>query len=113
MQKIKLGVHIAQAALIVVSWILEILVFRSSAKIDGRPGWFFGLVGRLLNLPLNGYGTVLTETSRVVLSYDTRSHLPHNDTKIPKNSKIRKSIRTCFGRWFVLFVVVDGFRFSG
>ena len=44
LQKIKLGVHIAQAVLIVISWILEIMVFTSSAKIDGRPGWFFGLV---------------------------------------------------------------------
>ncbi|KAG9235407.1 hypothetical protein BJ875DRAFT_272380 [Amylocarpus encephaloides] len=43
LQKIKLGVHIAQAVLIVVTWILEIVVFRSSAKIDGRLGWVFGL----------------------------------------------------------------------
>ncbi|KAF4630455.1 hypothetical protein G7Y89_g7686 [Cudoniella acicularis] len=43
LQKIKLGVHLAQAALIAVSWIIEITVFRSSAKIDGRPGWYFGL----------------------------------------------------------------------
>lgn len=44
LQKIKLGVHIAQAVVIFIAWILEITVFRSSAKLDGRPGWYFGLV---------------------------------------------------------------------
>ncbi|TAQ83390.1 hypothetical protein B7494_g8285 [Chlorociboria aeruginascens] len=39
----KLAVHIAQAVLILVAWILEIVVFRSSATIDGRTGWYFGL----------------------------------------------------------------------
>jgi hypothetical protein len=43
-QHIKLGVHIAQMVFIFVAWVIEIAVFRSSAKIDGRPGWFFGLV---------------------------------------------------------------------
>ena len=43
-QKIKLVVHIVQLVLIFVSWVLEIVVFRSSANIDGRPGWYFGLV---------------------------------------------------------------------
>lgn len=43
-QHIKLGVHIAQLVFIFVAWVIEIAVFRSSAKIDGRPGWFFGLV---------------------------------------------------------------------
>jgi len=43
LQKIKLGVHISQAALIFISWILEIIVFNKSASIDGRPGWYFGL----------------------------------------------------------------------
>lgn len=41
---IKLGLHVAQFALIFVGWIIEITVFTSSAKIDGRPGWFFALV---------------------------------------------------------------------
>lgn len=44
LQKIKLGTHIGQAVLILVAWILEITVFRSSATIDGRIGWYFGLV---------------------------------------------------------------------
>jgi len=43
LQKFKLGVHIAQGFLIFVSWAVEIAVFRSSASIDGRPGWYFGL----------------------------------------------------------------------
>jgi len=42
-QKIKLAVHIAQAAFMFVSWVLEIVVFRTAASIDGRPGWYFGL----------------------------------------------------------------------
>jgi hypothetical protein len=44
LQKIKLGVHITQAAFIVISWVTEIVVFRDAASIDGRPGWYFGLV---------------------------------------------------------------------
>ncbi len=44
LQKIKLGVHIAQAALIVISWVVEIVVFNKASSIDGRPGWYFGLV---------------------------------------------------------------------
>ncbi|KAH8679627.1 hypothetical protein BGZ60DRAFT_427950 [Tricladium varicosporioides] len=43
LQKIKLGVHISQAVAIFIAWVLEITVFRSSAKLDGRPGWFFGM----------------------------------------------------------------------
>ncbi len=50
LQKIKLGVHITQAAFIVVSWVIEIVVFHDSATIDGRPGWYFGVV-RPPNLP--------------------------------------------------------------
>ncbi len=44
---IKLGVHIAQAVFIAIAWCLEIAVFRSSADIDGRAGWYFGLVRSL------------------------------------------------------------------
>lgn len=53
-QKIKLFVHIAQAAVMAIAWILEIVTFRSAASIDGRPGWYFGLVRSLTppNLPL-------------------------------------------------------------
>ncbi|CAG8962211.1 hypothetical protein HYFRA_00005264 [Hymenoscyphus fraxineus] len=43
LQKIKLGTHVGQAALMLVAWILEITVFRSTATIDGRIGWYFGL----------------------------------------------------------------------
>jgi len=42
-QKIKLGVHITQVAFIVVSWVIEIVVFNKASSIDGRPGWYFGL----------------------------------------------------------------------
>jgi hypothetical protein len=44
LQKGKLAVHIVQAVFIVVSWILDIVVFRSDADIDGRLGWHFGVV---------------------------------------------------------------------
>ncbi|TVY92219.1 hypothetical protein LAWI1_G003054 [Lachnellula willkommii] len=39
----KLGLHIAQAVFIFVAWVLDITVFRSSADIDGRVGWNFGV----------------------------------------------------------------------
>jgi hypothetical protein len=47
-QHIKLGVHIAQAVVMFISWILCIAVFRSTAIVDGRLGWFFGMVRILL-----------------------------------------------------------------
>jgi len=43
LQTIKLGVHIAQAVLIFITWALEIDVFHNASSIDGRPGWYFGL----------------------------------------------------------------------
>lgn len=43
-QHIKLALHIAQLVIIFVAWVIEIAVFRSSADIDGRAGWYFGLV---------------------------------------------------------------------
>jgi hypothetical protein len=43
-QHIKLALHIAQLVIIFVAWAIEIAVFRSSAHIDGRAGWYFGLV---------------------------------------------------------------------
>lgn len=45
LQTIKLGVHIAQAVLVFITWALEIAVFHNASSIDGRPGWYFGLVG--------------------------------------------------------------------
>jgi hypothetical protein len=43
LQKLKLGVHIAQASLGLVVWCLEIATFHNAKSIDGRPGWYFGL----------------------------------------------------------------------
>lgn len=44
-QKIKLAVHIVQGLFIFVSWAIEIAVFKAKdSVIDGRPGWYFGLV---------------------------------------------------------------------
>jgi len=44
LQKIKLGVHITQAVFIVLSWVIEIVVFHKASSTDGRSGWYFGLV---------------------------------------------------------------------
>lgn len=43
LQKMKVGVHIAQAVLIFITWIMDIVVFRK-ASINGGVGWHFGLV---------------------------------------------------------------------
>jgi hypothetical protein len=51
-QHIKLGLHVAQSVFIFVSWCITIAVFRSSASIDGRAGWYFGLVRPLHPHPL-------------------------------------------------------------
>lgn len=59
LQKIKLGVHIAQAVLIFVSWVMDIVVFRR-ASIDGRVGWHFGLVSSHKAVEI---GYVLTSSS--------------------------------------------------
>ncbi len=48
LQKIKLGVHIAQGALVLIAWCLEIAVFHDAKSIDGRAGWYFGLVSAAL-----------------------------------------------------------------
>jgi len=43
-QNIKLGIHIAQAVLIFVSWAITIAVFKAKDSIiDGRAGWYFAL----------------------------------------------------------------------
>ncbi|KAH8821825.1 hypothetical protein F5884DRAFT_103311 [Xylogone sp. PMI_703] len=55
-QTIKLGFHIAQSVSIFVSWCLTIAVMRSSADIDGRIGWFFGLC--FLSIPAIIYLTM-------------------------------------------------------
>ncbi|KAM3067325.1 hypothetical protein ACMFMG_005316 [Clarireedia jacksonii] len=56
LQKYKLVVHIFQAALMVTTWVLDIVVMRSSAVIDGRLGWNFGLT--FLTLPAIIYLTM-------------------------------------------------------
>ncbi|KAF7927488.1 uncharacterized protein EAE98_005870 [Botrytis deweyae] len=42
LQKYKLAVHIVQLAMAVVIWVLDIIVMRSTATVDGRLGWNFG-----------------------------------------------------------------------
>lgn len=44
LQKYKLAVHIVQLTFAVVIWILDIIVMRSDATVDGRVGWNFGYV---------------------------------------------------------------------
>jgi hypothetical protein len=86
LQKIKMFVHIAQSFFILVAWAVEIAVFKGADKIDGRPGWYFGLVG---NLPFHK----TSANNYPVFPHDTCNHLPHNDTSIPSNSQTSKSIR--------------------
>jgi len=50
LQKINMFVHIAQVVVIVVAWIMEIVVFKGADKIDGKPGWYFGLVNKPLSI---------------------------------------------------------------
>jgi len=61
-QTIKLGIHCVQSALILFSWILEIVVFRKAASIDGRPGWYFGLC--FLTIPAIIYLTMTVRYSQ-------------------------------------------------
>ena len=45
---VKLGLHIAQAVLGLVIFIMEIVLFTATdSKINGNNGWPFGLVSRL------------------------------------------------------------------
>lgn len=53
LQKIKMFVHIAQSVFMVVAWAVEIAVFKGADTIDGRPGWYFGLVGNSPPLQTN------------------------------------------------------------
>lgn len=62
-QTYKMAIHIAQAAFIAIAWIIEIVVFRKAATIDGRPGWYFGLC--FLSIPAIIY---LTMTIRYPLT---------------------------------------------
>jgi len=55
-QSIKLGIHCVQSALILFSWILEIVVFRKADIINGKTGWYFGVC--LLTLPAIIYLTM-------------------------------------------------------
>jgi len=56
LQKYKLAVHIFQAVLMVTTWVLDIVVMRSTAIIDGRLGWNFGLT--FLTIPAIIYLTM-------------------------------------------------------
>lgn len=51
-QHIKLGLHVTQMVFIFVAWVIEIAVFRSTAKLDARTGWYFGLVCAIVHFSL-------------------------------------------------------------
>ena len=94
LQKIKLGVHIAQGFLMFISWAIEIAVFRSSAIIDGRPGWYFGLVCLSLQpSPSTSQESMNTDTVHTVLPHYPSHHLPYYDPPLSSNPKIRKPKR--------------------
>jgi translocation protein SEC72 len=42
--RVKTLIHAAQAFLIFLAWAMTIAVFTKSGGIDGRSGWFFGVV---------------------------------------------------------------------
>ncbi|ESZ93690.1 hypothetical protein SBOR_5930 [Sclerotinia borealis F-4128] len=62
LQKYKLAIHIAQLAIAVVIWVLDIIVMRSTAIIDGRLGWNFGFT--FLVLPAVIYLTMTVRFPR-------------------------------------------------
>lgn len=83
-QNIKLGVHVAQAAIMAVAWCICIAVFRSSADVDGRLGWYFGLVSH--QQPPPKFDTKSTDSnSYPVLPHNPSYHLPNNDAPLPTN----------------------------
>jgi uncharacterized membrane protein YagU involved in acid resistance len=57
-QLYKLIVHLTQVVLFSVAWCLCIAIFRSTADVDGRLGWYFGLVGFTL-LPAHQNGPLM------------------------------------------------------
>jgi hypothetical protein len=62
-QNIKLALHIAQLVIIFVAWAMMIAVFTSSASIDGRAGWYFGLVRAVhLSLVVYAFAACLVST---------------------------------------------------
>lgn len=113
LQKIKLGTHIGQAVLILVAWILEITVFRSSATIDGRIGWYFGLVCRVSSLfpPLPVYmRRIEVLICTIVLSHNTSINIPHHDPSISTYQEIRQPIRSRYCRRTFLPLMVNRLR---
>lgn len=105
-QHIKLGVHIAQAALMAVSWCLCIAVFRSSATDMGRLGWYFGLVGS----QFASSGVIRNFNVFAGLPHNPSNHLPNNDPPIPTNPQVRQSIRPGRRRPCFLRSMALGFR---
>jgi hypothetical protein len=98
-QKIKTVLHGVQALLIFVSWCITIAVLRS-VTIDGRVGWYFGLVSyshfplshRSFPFPLiMSFESTLTPVT--VLPQHLPDHLPDHDAEIRSYAPLRKCIR--------------------
>lgn len=90
LQKYKLAVHIVQLAMAVVIWVLDIIVMRSTATVDGRLGWNFGYVCIFLFRRCDD-GLVLI-TNPIDILGSTRSYLSYHDRAIPQDEKIRKPV---------------------
>jgi hypothetical protein len=107
-QNIKLGVHIAQVALFAIAWCLCIAVFRSSASVDGRLGWYFGLVSPQ-HPPRITYG-MESNLYYTVLPHNPSNHLPNNDPPLPAHPKVRQPLPYGRCRSRILHTMALGFR---
>jgi hypothetical protein len=85
--RIKNLIHGFQAVLIFLAWVLTIAVFTKSGGIDGRSGWYFGVVSRLIEAPTPCF-SVYTD-SCLVLALHPRFDLSCRRTNFPPCSPIR------------------------
>lgn len=94
--RIKNLIHGFQAVLIFFAWVLTIAVFTKSGGIDGRTGWYFGVVSRLPDNHLLAPYTLANWDP--VLALHPRSYLSRRCADIPPRSPIRQCLRIRYCR---------------
>jgi len=67
--KIKNFIHVAQAVILFLAWVLTIAIFTRDGTTDGRVGWYFGLVRAVRLLMLTSANA----------SIPVLAHNPHPD----------------------------------